>query len=96
MGHTPKKFSGVKGHNMPSKADSLKKQILEAIQNDDAPIIMTSVLVSVVKKGSFFSPSLEVQLSGRVDKESDKVAIERIAAETAGNTPVVSTLRFKP
>jgi hypothetical protein len=80
---------------MPSKADSLKNQILETIKKDDAPIIMTAVLVSVVKKGSFFSPTLEVQLSGRVDKESDKAAIEKITAEVAGDTPVVSTLRFK-
>lgn len=80
---------------MSSKADSLKNQILEAIKKDDAPIIMTAVLVSVAKKGSFFSSTLEVQLSGRVDKESDKAAIEKITTQIAGDVPVVSTLRFK-
>jgi len=80
---------------MPSKSESLKNKILDAIKQDDAPIIMTAVLVSVVKKGSFFSSSLEVQLSGRVDKENDKSVIERIAGEVAGEIPVVSTLRFK-
>lgn len=80
---------------MPSKSESLKNKILDAIKQDDAPIIMTSVLVSVVKKGSFFSSNLEVQLSGRVDKENDKSVIERIAGEIAGEVPVVSTLRFK-
>ena len=80
---------------MSSKADSLKNSILEAIQKNAAPIIMTAVLVSVAKKGSFFSSSLEVQLSGRVERESDKAAIERIAAEVSGKTPVVSSLRFK-
>ncbi|RDG30474.1 BON domain-containing protein [Oceanispirochaeta sp. M1] len=95
MRYAPQKFSGVKGQIMPSKADSLKNNILEAVKKNDFPIIMTAVLVSVVKKGSFFSPSLEVQLSGRVDKESDQSTIERIAAEVAGDVPVVSTLRFK-
>jgi osmotically-inducible protein OsmY len=79
---------------MPSKADSLKKKITDALKNDPS-IVLTSLLVSVVKKGSFFSPSLEVQLSGRVEKEGDIDKIRKIAEGVSGDVPVVNSLRFK-
>ena len=80
---------------MPSKTDSLKNKIIDALKNDDSNIVITNMLVSVVKKGGFLSSDMEVQLTGRVDIQSDIQKIEKIAASVAGTTPVVNSLRFK-
>ena len=80
---------------MASKAETLKNKITEAIKAEDSSIIMNFVLISVVKKGGFFSSALEVQISGRVERESDLEKINDIAKKTAGDVSVKSTLRFK-
>ena len=80
---------------MASKTETLKNKIIEAIKKEDSSIVITALLISVVKKGSIFSSSMEVQISGRVDRESDVEKILTIAKGIAGDTPVVSTVRFK-
>jgi hypothetical protein len=80
---------------MASKMDTLKNKIMDAIKADASNIVTTGMLVSVVKKGSFFAPTMEVQLSGRVDLKGDVEKIGKIATEVAGDTPVVNSLRFK-
>ncbi|OQY35334.1 MAG: hypothetical protein B6241_02255 [Spirochaetaceae bacterium 4572_59] len=80
---------------MASKADTLKEKITEAIKSEDSSIVMNFVLISVVKKGGLFSSTLEVQISGRVERESDLAKVNDIAKANAGNVAVVSTLRFK-
>lgn len=80
---------------MASKAETLREKITEAIKSEDSSIVMSFVLISVVKKGGLFSSALEVQISGRVERESDLAKVNEIAKATAGDVPVVSTLRFK-
>ncbi|WP_168203254.1 BON domain-containing protein [Oceanispirochaeta crateris] len=80
---------------MASKMDTLKNKIMDAIKADASNIVTTGMLVSVVKKGSFFASTMEVQLSGRVDLKGDVEKIGKIATEVAGGTPVVNSLRFK-
>lgn len=80
---------------MASKADTLREKITEAIKSEDSSIVMSFVLISVVKKGGLFSSALEVQISGRVERESDLAKVNEIAKKSAGDVPVVSTLRFK-
>ena len=80
---------------MASKAETLKNKITEAIKKEDSSIVMTALLISVVKKGSIFSSSLEVQISGRVDRENDIEKVLTIAKNVAGDVPVSSTVRFK-
>ena len=80
---------------MASKAEVLRNKITEAIKEEDPSILMNFVLISVAKKGSFFSSSLEVQISGRVERESDLEKIKEIAQKTAGDVAVISSLRFK-
>lgn len=80
---------------MPSKTDSLKNKINDAIKNDESNIVSTQLLVSVVKTGGLFSKTMEVQLSGRVDLQNDIEKIGAIATQVAGDVPVVNNLRFK-
>jgi len=80
---------------MSKKTEKLKAQITDAIREDENSIDAAHVLISVVKKGSLFSSSLEVQLSGRVGNKQDLSRIVEIAEKVAGDIPVVSTLRHK-
>jgi len=86
---------GKRKKTMSSKTESLKNKIITALKNDESNIVITNMLVSVVKKGGFFSSDMEVQLSGRVDIQSDIQRIQEIAQSVAGSTPVVNSLRFK-
>jgi osmotically-inducible protein OsmY len=80
---------------MSSKTENLKNKIIDAVKKDESNIVMTNMLVSVVKKGGFFSSDMEIQLSGRVDINSDIERIRLIVEQIAGDTPVVNNLRFK-
>ena len=78
---------------MASKAETLKNKITEAIKAEDPSVIMNFVLISVVKKGGLFSSALEVQISGRVERESDLEKINDIAKKNGRGYPCKKYLK---
>lgn len=80
---------------MANASESLRNQILNKMSENPLIHDTSHVKVSVKSKGSLFWKNSTLEISGRVDKEQEKVEIDKILEELCAEVEYINTLRVE-